>query len=50
MPNNNSQSFWSSSEYSDYTARSWGMHPSGPMECYWFNKSNGYDVRPVLAF
>ena len=44
MPDNSYQSFWSSSEYSVYGARDWGVG------CYWSSKSVGFDVRPVLAF
>ena len=42
--------FWSSSEYSGYNARFWGVNSDGRVRCYWNLKGIHLDVRPVLAF
>lgn len=42
--------FWSSSEYSSYRARYWGVYSYGDVLCDWNYKGHDSDVRPVLAF
>ena len=42
--------FWSSSENSSNRARYWDVYSGGYVRCHWVYKSNGVDVRPVLAF
>lgn len=46
----NNVSFWSSSEGTKISARTWNIHSMG-FACSWFNKQyNKLTVRPVLAF
>ena len=50
MPDTSYESFWSSSEYSDSSARYWGVNSFGHVYCHWGRKSYAHVVRPVLAF
>lgn len=47
---NDSNDFWSSSEFSNENARYWNINSSGSVNCYWNSKGMELGVRAVLAF
>lgn len=47
---NDSNDFWSSSEFSYENARYWNINSSGSVNCYWNSKGMELGVRAVLAF